>query len=75
MEIELKYTISDAEMAKKIAEDGFLLGLADGGTWQDIPMKAIYYDTPDYQLREKGVAFRVRQEGSETIAAMKLMGR
>ncbi len=38
------------------------------------PMHAIYYDSPDGCLRSAGIAWRVRLEGNQWVAAIKLSG-
>ena len=90
MEIELKYLFdTDArdgedagtkqasveKMKNEIFADEEIQRFMDAGSEEVIPMDAIYLDTADGALRKKGIAFRVRQEGSQPVATLKWGGK
>jgi triphosphatase len=74
MEIEMKYGIGDKETAKRIWEDEYLLSIEEKDSRERVYMKASYFDTDDYILSKKDIAFRVRMEGSRIVASMKWKG-
>lgn len=74
MEIELKYTIEDAEAVKKIFADPYIEMIKDKQTEEDIDMHAVYFDTEDKRLYREGIAFRVRKEGEMLQATLKWNG-
>lgn len=74
MEIEMKYGIGDKETAKRIWEDEYLLSIEEKESRERVYMKASYFDTDDYILSKKDIAFRVRMEGSRIVASMKWKG-
>lgn len=74
MEIELKYTIAEKALIEKIFNDEQVLRFKDENTEERIPMRAIFYDTPEYNLKRAGFAFRIRREGEENVATLKWGG-
>ena len=74
MEIEMKYGIGDKETAKRIWEDEYLLSIEEKDSRERVYMKASYFDTDDYILSKKDIAFRVRMEGSRIVASLKWKG-
>lgn len=74
MEIELKYTIAEKALIEKIFNDEQVLRFKDENTEESIPMRAIFYDTPEYNLKRAGFAFRIRREGDENVATLKWGG-
>jgi len=74
MEIEMKYGIGDKEIAQKIWEDDYLLGMEEKDSREKVYMKASYFDTEDYILSGNDIAFRVRMEGSRIVASLKWNG-
>jgi len=74
MEIELKYTISDKEIAAKIWEDEELKKIEEPDTRETVFMDAIYYDTEDMDLSHNDMAYRVRREGEKLVASLKWGG-
>jgi len=74
MEIEMKYGIGDKEIAQKIWEDDYLLGMEEKDSREKVYMKASYFDTDDYILSGNDIAFRVRMEGSRIVASLKWNG-
>lgn len=69
-EIELKYRIDESK-TEKILKD--LYKLFESPIKEE-KMKAIYFDTKDFILLKNGIALRIREEGSETIATVKTQG-
>lgn len=75
MEIELKYRIPDGETAARIWEDSLFSAIEEEDSREEIPMYAIYYDTPEMDLARNEIAYRVRREGDRQIATLKWKGR
>ncbi len=74
MEIEMKYSIGDKDIAKSIWEDDYLLGMEEKDSREKVYMKAAYFDTDDNILSRNDIAFRVRMEGSRIVASLKWKG-
>ncbi|MEQ9812583.1 MAG: CHAD domain-containing protein [Azospirillaceae bacterium] len=73
LEIELKLGVP-AEAIERIGEDDTLHREADGpGDRQTLD--ATYFDTADRSLSRRGIALRVRREGSRTIQTIKADAR
>lgn len=75
MEIELKYTINNKEIAGQIWEDEELKKIEEPGTRETVFMKATYFDTADCDLCRNDMAYRVRSEGDRLIASLKWGGK
>ena len=58
METELKLRLSSAQ-ARRLAAHPVL----SGGTPQKSRLANTYYDTPDFALRQRGIALRLRRKG------------
>ena len=71
MEVELKYKIENKEQIDKIIKDSFLNGIGESGGYENVNMRAAYFDTEDHMLIRNNIAFRVRKEGSKTVASLK----
>jgi inorganic triphosphatase YgiF len=71
MEIELKYSIDKPELADEIFADAWVLEHAEPPEPEEIRMKAAYFDTEDRLLTRNNIAFRIRTEGSRTLATLK----
>ncbi len=71
MEVELKYRIPEKETIDSIWKDGYVSGIEEKGSREDILMKAAYFDTEDMILSKNDIAFRVRMEGPKIIASLK----
>ena len=71
MEIELKYSVPDKETMDKIWKDPYFSDIEEKDTREDILMRAAYFDTEDRILSSNDIAFRVRMEGSKTVASLK----
>ncbi|MEG0292230.1 MAG: CYTH domain-containing protein [Anaerovoracaceae bacterium] len=74
MEIELKYSISDANSASKIWNDEELETIIDKGSRKKETLNAIYYDTEDGDLQNNGIAYRLRREDDILMATLKWRG-
>ena len=70
METEFKFRLSDPAVFDSIVENAEIKarGIDEVET---IDMKATYFDTADYDLRNKGIAYRVRQEDDRCTATIK----
>ena len=71
MEIELKYSIDTPELFDKILSDSWVIERSESGAPEEVRMKAAYFDTSDRVLTKNNIAFRVRTEGSRTMATLK----
>ncbi len=74
MEIELKYSFGDSSVKDKILSDDYIKDIIIASSYEAIPMRAVYMDTPSEALRGKSIAFRVRLEGSVYMATLKWGG-
>jgi len=74
IEVELKYIIPDKNEAENIWQDVDLLIMSDEDSREKLPFKASYFDTEDGILAQNDIAFRVRVEGSRSIASLKWNG-
>lgn len=74
MEIELKYFIASCVSADDILNSRYLRSIEEPDTRDTIEMKAVYFDTENYDLMKNGMAFRVREEGSKLMATLKWDG-
>lgn len=74
MEIELKYNIPDKETADAIWENGLFADFEEPGTREELFMDALYFDTEDMDLSKQEIAYRVRKESGNWIAALKWRG-
>lgn len=68
-EIELKFSCDPARLSE-VANVPIISEHARGaGT--NVDLKAIYYDTPDFDLRKSDLALRVRSDGSRCVMTLK----
>lgn len=78
LEIEIKFGIKDNETADAIAADPFVLELGAGaggpGRWEEMPVRAVYFDTDNRDLKQANIAYRVRREGEKYVATVKRGG-
>lgn len=74
MEIELKFLIEEEFTKDRILQDDHLRKMTDEAEIEVIPMRALYYDTENQDLRNRGFAFRVRYENGLPVATMKWGG-
>ena len=70
METEFKFRLDDPAVFDLIVENAEIksVGIDEVET---IAMNATYFDTADYDLRNKGIAYRVRQEDDRCTATIK----
>ena len=74
MEIELKYNIPDAATADEIWDNELFGNYEEEGSREEIFLAAKYFDTEDYNLSGNEIAYRVRKEGTHTVATIKWKG-
>lgn len=70
-EIEVKMEIDSLEKFSAIEQYFSTLNIGSNKSWQEINMKAIYYDTEESSLQEYKAAYRVRQENKSLVATYK----
>ncbi len=75
MELEMKYSIGNKEIAESIWADEYLNTIEEDGTREKVFMKAAYFDTPDRILCKNDITFRVRMENDRIIATLKWSGK
>lgn len=70
METEFKYILNDPSVFDTIVEEAgsSKLGL---DSVEIIDMHAVYFDTEDFDLRNRGIAYRIRQEDDRCTATIK----
>lgn len=70
METEFKYILNDPSVFDTIVEEAgsSKLGLDSVET---IDMHAVYFDTEDFDFRNRGIAYRIRQEDDRCTATIK----
>jgi len=71
MEIELKYRIDSVEQYESILSDTWIAGLSESEEYENVNMKAAYFDSEDYTLIRHNIAFRIRSERDRTFATLK----
>lgn len=70
METEFKYRLSDPTIFDKIVYDRDIVG--EGNVEVEvIDMAANYFDTPEFDFLNKGVAYRIRHENERITATIK----
>ncbi len=74
MEIELKYLFENEAVKNEIFNDKYIQKIKDEGSDAVTAMRAVYMDTEEGSLRKKEMAFRIRFEGSKTVATLKWGG-
>jgi triphosphatase len=75
MEIELKYSIGTDEIVNAIWEDEEIKEMEENGSRSNEELKAIYFDTVEFDLLKHDIAYRIRNEGSRMIATLKWNGK
>ncbi|MCL2437282.1 MAG: CYTH domain-containing protein [Clostridiales bacterium] len=75
VEIELKYSIPDKNIAESIWQDSDIIEMEEAESREKLVLKAAYFDTEDGLLAKHDIAFRVRMEGSRSIASLKWNGK
>lgn len=74
MEVEVKYSIDDDTKVSSILEDEFLSSIECEDTRKTLSMHATYYDTVEMELEDRKAAFRIRLEGDDYVATVKMGG-
>ena len=70
METEFKFRLSDPTVFDRIVENAEIKAKGIDQV-ETIDMKASYFDTADYDLRSRGIAFRTRMEDDRCTATIK----
>ena len=71
MEAEYKYRISDASIFDSILKYSLVSKHLRNEKKDSIRMYAVYYDTADEDLRNAGIAYRIRNENDRLVATIK----
>jgi inorganic triphosphatase YgiF len=74
-EFEYKLAVGDPALLAAIPGDPDLAAIAEPGSRRDLLLDTVYYDTADHALREAGLTYRIRQDGSVRTATVKGGGR
>ena len=61
METEFKFRLDDVSVFDRIVESAELKSMGIDEV-ESIEMRATYFDTADYDLHNKGIAYRIRME-------------
>jgi len=70
METEFKYSIDDTSIFDSIVETADTGGMGLDAV-EVIDMHAVYFDTEDFDFRNRGIAYRIRQEDDRCTATIK----
>lgn len=70
METEFKYSLTDSSVFDKIVKDSDFVK-SEKAEIETIDMVANYFDTPEFDLLGRGVAFRIRHENERITATIK----
>ena len=71
-EIELKLTIDPAALLKLKRHPALLAATA--GAARSARVSSVYYDTPEFDLRDAGVSLRIRRDGRRWLQTLKGAG-
>lgn len=71
METEFKYRLDDPSIIQEIIDDPMLDEYVDRNSLEEIRMHAVYFDTEDMDLRNSGIAYRIRYENDRITATIK----
>lgn len=74
MEIELKYNIPSAEVARLIWDNEMFKESEEAGSREELYFDAKYFDTENCDLAKNDIAYRVRLEDGNYVAALKWRG-
>ena len=74
MEIELKYNIVHGEDLDSIWENKLFAEYEEPDTREELHLNAKYFDTDDFALAKSEIAYRIRKEDDELVAALKWKG-
>lgn len=70
METEFKYKLNDESIFEKLVEDSDIIQNGRDNV-ETINMKAYYFDTPENDFRNRGIAYRIRHENDRITATIK----
>ena len=70
METEYKYRLNDETVFDQIISNPEIIGETQEKV-ENINMRAYYFDTNDFSLRNKGIAYRIRHENDRITATIK----
>lgn len=70
METEFKYILNDPSVFDTIVEEAGSSKLGFDAV-ETIDMHAVYFDTEDFDFRNRGIAYRIRQEDDRCTATIK----
>lgn len=71
METEFKYHVTDASVFDAIIADPIIENHINSDKVELINMHAVYFDTEDGDLRNAGIAYRIRYENDRIVATIK----
>lgn len=71
METEFKYRLDDASIIQQIIDDPMLDEYVDRDALEEIKMHAVYFDTEEMDLKNSGIAYRIRYENDRITATIK----
>ena len=70
METEFKFNLKDTSVFDRIVENAEINKMGIDAV-ETIDMHAAYFDTPDCDFMQRGIAYRIRQENERTTATIK----
>ena len=71
MEIELKYKIETKAQMDAIWNDEFIASMEEKDSREELKIQAVYFDTEEFLLQKKHIAFRIRKEGDSMVGTLK----
>ncbi|MDO4834069.1 MAG: CYTH domain-containing protein [Bacillota bacterium] len=74
MEIELKYGVPDGTAAEEIWANELFKEFEEPDSREELHLHSKYFDTADRSLARNDIAYRVREEGGNYVAALKWKG-
>ena len=72
IEIEMKLAVKDDVTGEAV--ESVLSDLLGGETWQETPLRNVYFDTSDLVLNKARIALRIRHKGGRYIQTLKTKG-
>ena len=71
METEFKYKLESSDVFDSIVNSDELSDYLNKDAVETIDMHAVYFDTEDNDLRDAGIAYRIRYENDRITATIK----